>query len=487
MGDDLPDARPNNTASGEASYGLRSLLWAGLSTCASVLLLAVTNQICQEVAVVPFLWLLPLTVYLLTFILCFDTDRWYRRAVFLPALLIVSAAAVYAVIEAAKLTVPLGLTVYTVYLFVACMVCHGELVSLRPGGAGLTRFYLMISLGGALGGAFVALAAPVLFRLFFELHVGIIACLVLAAIAVIAQSPANFRRQRWFWLVWFEATLAVGVVLILQADTALGVARVAARNFYGTLRVVDLQEQEESVARRHLMHGLTTHGAQFLHGERRHAATSYYGPQSGVGILLSSFRPDQGRRVGALGLGAGTIAAYGQPGDTFRFFEINPLVARFAGTEFTFLADSAAKTEIVVADARLALEREPDERYDVLIADAFSGDAVPVHLLTEEAFRLYFRRLAPDGVLAVNISNRMLDLSPVVAAAADALGVDAVIVDSDSSRTNGWFRALWVLLAAKGGALRSLPFDSPSSRRRPLPEKRILWRDDYSNLFQILR
>jgi hypothetical protein len=471
----------------EVSYGLRAILWAGLSACASVLLLAVTNEICQEVAVVPFLWLLPLTVYLLTFILCFDSDRWYRRALFLPALLVVSAAAVYAVIDAAKLTVPLELTIYTAYLFVACMVCHGELVSLRPDGAGLTRFYLMISLGGALGGAFVALAAPVLFRLFFELHVGIVACLALAAMAVIAQSPASFRRYRWHWLVWFEATLAVSIWLCLQAAAALEGARIAARNFYGTLRVVDLHERDESITRRHLMHGLTNHGFQFLDRERRRAATSYYGPRSGVGTLLSGFRSDHGRRVGVLGLGTGTVAVYGRPGDIFRFFEINPLVPRFAGTEFTFLADSAASIGVVVADARLALEQEHGTRYDVLIADVFSGDAIPVHLLTEEAFRLYFRRLAPGGVLAMNISNRMLDLSPVVTAAADALGVDAVIVESDASRANGWFHATWALLAAEGGALHSLPFDSPSSRLRPLPEKRILWRDDYSNLFQLLR
>jgi hypothetical protein len=463
------------------------LLWAGLSACASVLLLATTNQICQEVAVVPFLWLLPLTVYLLAFILCFDTDRWYRRPVFLPTLLVVSAASVYAVIETAKLTVPMQLLVHTTYLFVACMVCHGELVSSRPGRAGLTRFYLMIALGGALGGAFVALAAPALFRLLFELHVGIVACLVLAAIAVIVQSPASFHPQRWRWLAWFEATLAVAVLLFLQADGALADARVAARNFYGTLRVIDLQEDGEPVARRHLMHGLTNHGFQFLGDERRRAATSYYGPRSGVGIVLSRFHPDQGRRVGVLGLGAGTIAAYGRRGDVFRFFEINPLVARFAEREFTFLADSAASVGVVVADARLALEREHGERYDVLVADAFSGDAVPVHLLTEEAFRLYFRRLAPDGVLAMNISNRLLDLSPVVAGAADALGVDAVIVESDSSKANGWFKALWALLAAKDGPLRSLSFDSPSSRLRPLPQKLILWRDDYSNLFEIFR
>ena len=463
------------------------LLWAGLSACASLLLLAVTNQVCQEVAVVPFLWVLPLTVYLLTFILCFGTERSYRRAVFLPALLVVSAAAVYAVIDAERLGVATALTTYTTYLFVACMVCHGELVALRPDRARLTQFYLMISLGGAIGGGLVALAAPFLFRLYFELHFGIVLCLVLGASAVIVQSPGGFFPRRWSWLVWFEVTLALAFLLAMKASGAVGITRVAARNFYGALRVVEPAEIGEKSVARHLLHGLTNHGLQFLDRGRRREATSYYGPRSGVGILLSSSSRDVPRRVAVLGLGTGTIATYGHAGDTFRFCEINPLVVQVAQTEFTFLADSDAKTEIVVSDARLALERDPDDRYDVLVVDTFSGDAIPVHLLTEEAFRLYFQRLVPGGVLALNISNRMLDLRPVVAADADALGVDAVFVESDASRTAGWFTALWVLVSAPRGRLSSLRFDGVGSRAAPGPDRRILWRDDYSNLFQVLR
>ena len=481
------ERRPAAIDDARAPSGYRVIAWCVWPACASVLLLAVTNQICQDIAVVPFLWLLPLTLYLSSFIVCFAGEHGgYRRGFYFRALLVTSVVATYAVLNRASLDVRIAVPIYATYLFVACMVCHGEVFRLRPAPARLTRFYLMISLGGVLGGVAVALVAPLVFSLYFELHVAIVACLVLAAAGAIAQSPARFRALRWYWLVWIEATLAIAALLYVAAHNATSVARVATRNFYGALRVVDIQDVPDPLRRRHLVHGLTVHGFQFSSATRRRQPTTYYAPRSGVGQLLARLRPNAPRRIGALGLGVGTIAAYGRPDDEFRFFEINPLVVRLARTEFSFLADSRAKIDVVVGDGRLALERDTGA-YDVLVADAFSSDAIPVHLLTEEAFRLYVRALAPRGILAIHVSNRVLDLRPVVSGAADALGWHVVFVDSDASGVDGAFDAHWALLSREAESLAAIRFDAVGARTAPPPERRILWRDDYSNLLEILR
>jgi len=469
-----------------APSGYRVIAWCVWPACASVLLLAVTNQICQDIAVVPFLWLLPLTLYLASFIVCFAGEHLYRRGFYFRALLVTSVVVTYAVLNRASLDVRIAVPIYATYLFVACMVCHGEVFRLRPAPARLTRFYLMISLGGVLGGVAVALVAPLVFSLYFELHVAIVACLVLAAAGVLAQSPGRFQAMRWHWLVWIEATLAIAALLCVAAYNATSVARVATRNFYGALRVVDIQDVPDPLRRRHLVHGLTVHGFQFSSETRRRQPTTYYAPRSGVGQLLTQLRPNAPRRIGALGLGVGTIAAYGRPDDEFRFFEINPLVVRLARTEFSFLADSRARIDVVVGDGRLALERDVGG-YDVLVADAFSSDAIPVHLLTEEAFRLYLRALAPGGILAIHVSNRVLDLRPVVSGVADALDLHVVFVDSDASGADGAFDAHWALLSREAGSLAAIRFDEDGARTAPPPERRILWRDDYSNLLEILK
>jgi SAM-dependent methyltransferase len=329
--------------------------------------------------------------------------------------------------------------------------------------------------------------APLVFPLYFELHVAIVACLVVAALSMVAESPQRFAASRWWWLAWFETTLAIAALLFVAARGATSISRLAARNFYGALRVVEIDDVSETLRRRHLVHGLTDHGFQFTSPPRRRQPTSYYSPRSGIGIVLSAFRNDVPRRVAVLGLGVGTIAAYGRPGDEFRFFEINPLVVSLAKNEFSFLADSAARIDIRVGDARLALERDDTPRYDILVADAFTSDAIPVHLLTEEAFRVYFARLAPGGVLAIHISNRVLDLRPVVAAAADALGAHIVFVNSDAVPAEGSFQAHWALLSREERSLASLPIPDAGARVAPPPERRVLWRDDYSNLLGILK
>jgi SAM-dependent methyltransferase len=479
------------------------VLWVALAACASILLLAITNHMIQNVAAVPLLWIVPLSLYLVSFILCFGSNRAYRRSVFLR-LLAVALAGMAWLLSPQYLNARLTILIpaFSAGLFVCCMVCHGELERSKPHPSRLTSFYLMVSLGGALGGVFVGLVAPRLFRGTFELQVGITLCAILTLV-VLHRDPASvFYRARWqpSWL------LVLGLVVALVANLSLGIhqemaqARVMVRNFYGTLRVIDLASpkivliQGEAVRslepqpeERKLMHGTIDHGLQFLGDrERRRLPTSYYGPSSGVGLAL---REAEGRgpvRVGVIGLGPGTLATYGRLGDHYIFYEINPLVIQLAGTEFSFLGDCLAEISIVQGDARLALEREPPQGFDVLAVDAFSGDAIPVHLLTREAFGVYFRHLRPDGVVAVNVSNRYVNLQPVVLRAAESLGKQAVVIRNAENEEQAISSATWVLVSGR----RSF-FDADFIKQASAPPREILglrvWTDDYSNLLRVLR
>ncbi len=377
------------------------LIWVGLAACASTLLLAVTNHLSQNVAAIPFLWVLPLALYLLSFILCFDGDGWYKRHFFLGLLAVMLASMAYGhFMDVEKMPLFVALPLFSVGLFVCCMVCHGELARLKPDPRHLTLFYLMISIGGAIGGVFVGLIAPNVFPGYYELPVGLAACGVLVLIAL---RQDLFRDAVWKpeWLL----SLAYVMVLIGyvggEMHKSLRNDRVAVRNFYGGLKVSDSGVGRE--AERTLTHGTINHGEQFLAPERRRLATTYYGPNTGVGLAIRSLDPDKPHRIGVIGLGAGTLAAYGRvgAGDRITFYEINPLVIQLARSQFTFLMDSQAKVDIVLGDARLSLERQDPQNYDVLAVDAFSSDSIPVHLLTVEAFQLYFRHLKPDGILAV--------------------------------------------------------------------------------------
>jgi hypothetical protein len=456
-------------------------LWAALPACASVLLLAVTNRLCQEVAVIPFLWVLPLALYLLSFIFCFDSERFYDRRVFLPALALLSFAP-YATFYEPSLALATVISFHAAYLFVACVVCHGELVRLRPPPERLTLFYLVVSLGGAAGGVFVGLAAPRLFRYVFELHLGVATCVALVPLAELARSPTDFSACRRTWLAWLAASLAIAALYALHAWKLAVSTQLAARNFYGTLRVLD-RNDEAGRLRRYLLHGATIHGFQFIGAPGE--ATAYYAPLTGVGRLLSEFRAGLPRRIGAVGLGIGTIAAYVGPADTLRFFEINPLVMDLAETQFGFLYHCKASGDVTIADGRRALELSGGDPYDVLVLDAFSSDAIPVHLLTAEAFQLYAARLAEGGVMAVHATNRTLNLVPVIAGGAKAIGFEGVLVTNPAPPGSSAYPAEWVMLAKDGAPLhRAFADGAALGEAAPRP---IRWRDDYSNLISILK
>ena len=492
---------PSGSDAGPRSQLSDKLMWVALAACGSALLVAITTHVTQNVASVPLLWVIPLALYLLSFILCFDSTLWYRRGLFLRFLGVALACMAYA-LSPSFAVLPLGLLVglYCCGLFVCCMFCHGELVRLRPHPARLTSFYLLISLGSALGAFFAALLAPRIFAGHFELQIALGFCAVLVPIVYARDPQSRLYRVRWQprWIALAGLSLVLVAGLISTAVEQSSRARVMVRNFYGVLSVVDqlgpnvIQIQNttgadsmERLRSRKLMNGSIDHGMQWLSPSRRREPTAYYAADSGIGIALRAAGEQRtALRVGVMGLGVGTLACYGRPGDRYSFYEINPLVARLARDEFSYIRDSTAQVEIVLGDGRLSLEREPSRQYDVLAVDAFSGDSIPVHMLTKQAFALYFEHLQPAGVLAVHISNQYLNLKPVVQAAAAALHKRAIVIDNPGDKAHGVFRSTWVLLGNGVGYLGQQEIES-SGQRLPSAAGQ-LWTDDFSSLFSIL-
>jgi hypothetical protein len=453
------------------------LLWLVLPALASWLLLAVTNHITQNVAAVPFLWILPLSLYLFTFVLCFESDRWYRRSVFLPLAAGVLLLCAFGLQHHVGSDVRTGLPIYVGGLFVLCMFLHGETARLRPGPRHLTRFYLMLSLGGATGGALVGLVAPHVLPAYYELGIG----LMLTALA----AAAVLRQRVWLRVSSVGLAACCALFLIVQIGGDRSDARHLMRNFYGALITFDVRRTDPANNVRLLSHGSTKHGEQFLDPSRRREPTTYYGATSGIGRAMA-VAPAAPRHVGLIGLGAGTLASYGRSGDVYRIYEINPQVFELADSEFTFLRDSPARIERVLGDARLALERERPQGFDLLAVDAFSGDAVPVHLLTSEAMDVYLRHMKPEGIVAFHVTNRYLELAPVVARISESKGLHAMLV-SDDAKASKWLNPTdWVLVARDPGVLASEPLRAAAS---PIgtPADARPWSDDFNNLLGVLK
>ncbi|MBK7742791.1 MAG: fused MFS/spermidine synthase [Betaproteobacteria bacterium] len=476
--DDAPGGA--GTDRGEAPPTLaRQLLWCTLSATGSLLLLAVSNHITQNIAAVPLLWIVPLALYLLTFILCFDGSGWYRREIFLSMLAAALGVMAWTLADP-KLTHELEIQVgvFSGGLFIACMFCHGELTRLKPAPRYLTRFYLMISVGGAAGSVLVGIVAPLVLPAYFELAAGLILCSLLLLWQVRREAPV-------YGVLGLVGT-AVAVGCAIWGVTAFYAnAIVASRNFYGVLRVQELGDNDAN-RRRSLVHGTILHGTQYLGPEVRQRATTYYTATSGIGRLLESMHPRMDPiRVGVIGLGTGTLAIYGSKGDVYRFYDINPDVIEVAQRDFTFLSDSDATIELALGDARLSLEREPAQSLDVLAIDAFSSDAIPVHLITSEAVGIYRRHLKPGGVIAFHVTNRFLNLIPVVEALAQAHGLQVMHLPDgglDAMAT----RSDWVLLTTD---VRLLARPELAGHAQEIVARRDwrLWTDAFNNLVQVLK
>jgi hypothetical protein len=477
------------------------LIWMGLAACPSMLLLAITNHMSQNIAAIPFLWVLPLSVYLLTFILCFEGRGWYRRTPYLELLVVALAAMGYGLgsdLDVSSVKLPLigllhfsgiilPIMLYSLGLFTSCMVCHGELAQLKPHPRYLTQFYLMVSVGGAIGGLLVGVAAPHLLHAYYELPIALGACALVVVLAL-KHDPALEWFSRWRQpapLVAAALTIALAFYLSMQMREIGRNNRLMVRNFYGGLRVRDSGAETGLDTVRTLIHGTINHGEEYLTPSKRDVPITYYGGSTGVALAVKDRQARGPIRLGVIGLGTGTMAAFARAGDYVRFYEINPLVPHIAREQFYFVPDSKAKVDIAMGDARLTLEREEPQNFDILVVDAFSSDAIPVHLLTREAMDLYFRHLKSDGFLAVHISNRYLDLSPVLAGEAKIEGKEGRIVETEDDDTQDLFGTTWVLIRSpQTGFSKEI-----TNRSSDLAKARKirLWTDDYSNLFQILK
>ncbi len=571
-------AEPRRDEPGEGgSWGVsifRKLMWLLLPFCASALLLGVTNKLCLDVAVVPFLWVAPLALYLLSFIISFDNPRWYVRPVFALALILAVGFLCFAIQEGVDWPLKKQIAAYCGGLFVCCMVCHGELYRLRPDPRQLTSFYLMISAGGALGGLFVAVAAPMIFKDFYELHWSLFLCAVLFAAVCAGDalwgrggllSPAlssgggegeGCVRASWRWLgalltlaavayaadrmfaTWLnnhKVTLSDrGLFWVRMAISAAPVAFLGgylmqnrkrgfrlwqfaavawllialfplgsklwklgrdsdsdivskSRNFYGVLTVYEYRKAEPEEHYYMLQHGRITHGLQFTDPDKARMPTSYYSEGSGAALAVQAL-PTLPRRIGVVGLGTGTFSAFGRAGDYVRIYEINPEVPRIASSPFSYLKLCKAKVDIAMGDARLSMEKEEPQHFDLLALDAFSSDAIPVHLLTKEAFALYERHLATNGILVVHISNHYLDLQPVVAKLAQEFKYHMAVIDCDESDEDWWvYPSTWILLSRDASVLDQPAIRAATAKPEPLSPTFPLWTDDFTSLVPIIK
>lgn len=520
-------------------------LWLALAACGSALLLATTNLLCQEIAVTPLLWVLPLAIYLISFIVCFDHERWYQRGWWFVAYVFACIMALRTLFAGISASLAHQIGWLCAALLATVMLCHGELAKTKPQARYLTRFYLLIAAGGALGGILIVIVAPLVLRSFADFQImllssGVVALLnlwsdraswlhrspswlpaiavlgaaALPTIAVLAPTPlwllvptnVAYRAVLAFaaawaaWALlrksarpavaaWVAAAFLVPLGLFAYAGFDYTHAQMRAcvrceRNFFGVKRVVN------EGPRLALINGRVRHGEQYTAAPMHMEPTTYYARDTGSGLLLANFprTPDHpALDIGVVGLGAGTLAAYGKPGDHFRFYEIDPAVTQMSqgsAPVFSFLRDSSATSEIIVGDGRLLLEREAGNpsamKFDVLVLDAFSSDAVPVHLLTREAMALYLSRLrGPQSVMAFHISNRAVDLKPVLLNLAQHYALASCAVKNQNGTE-------WVLLARTPSAL-ALPNLEAASRPLASSRRIPLWTDDFSNLFDVLR
>ena len=461
-------------------------LWVALPAAASVELLAVTNKITQDIAVVPFLWILPLGLYLLSFIICFEHQRWYKRRLFVSLFILGIAGLIFARIHEQQMGAYQVIGAYSFMLFTCCMVCHGELYRLRPEPKCLTRYYLMVAAGGALGGFFVAVICPLIFKVYIELYLGLLAC-ALFLLLVERDIPAAQRKRRPYWIAALVVIGLIGVSFMGKRTMGNQRAIDNERNFFGVLTIL---EQDWDNPDEHILlmqHGTTFHGLQFQSPDKKHIPTAYYSPDSGVGLTLQNMPKQQHRRIGIVGLGVGTIAIYGHETDTIRFYEINPEVRRLARKYFTYLEDSKAAVEVVLGDARLTMEREKPQHYDVLVLDAFSSDAVPIHLLTTEAMQIYLKHLADDGVLAFHISTMHLDLHSVVWKLAEHFDLQTAWIEGFEDKQQGALASDWILLARDGAFLDSDTIQDAKSLAKHRRKDVMLWTDDHINVLEILK
>ena len=489
-------------------------------------MLGVTTFVTTDIAAVPLFWVLPLTIYLLTFVLVFAKRVVLPASVAGRALPLCALVLVTVIVFASHLPPVAQSPLHLVTFFFAAMVCHGELARTRPTGGHLTDFYLSMSVGGLVGGLFNAVVAPLAFTSVLEYPLAIVlACAARPAPPARRSSPFDPQLDVILPVVFgagilgllfifggrdprdplavimmyilpsvvcfsfkrrpLRFALSLGALMLGSAMYVSAHERVPYRNrsFFGVHRVMEDSERQLRL----LVHGRIVHGAQSLDPSRRREPLTYFyrnGPIGQAFTALGEVSPKS--RVAVIGLGIGSLAAYGERGQRWTFYEIDPAIAALARDDryFTFLRDSAADIGVVLGDARISLAKEPPRSFDLLILDAFSSDSIPVHLITRQALQLYSRVLEPDGVLAFHISNRYIDLEPVIGDLAGDAGLVALtaneITVTDADQRAGKSASHWVLMAGSNADLGALTRDARWSRLRPRPTP-VVWSDDFSN------
>jgi spermidine synthase len=504
-------------------------LWIALAFVPSSLMLGVTTALTTDVPAIPFLWVMPLALYLLSFVLVFTSKPVVPHAALVRRLPFLILLALIPTLTKTRLPIEILLVLYLATLFAAAMVCHGELARGRPPAARLTEFYLWISVGGVLGGIFNSLVAPVVFRSVVEFPLALILAALLRPEAGGKKDSARAKMLDWvfpavlglsmlavvafvqrqgikpglsanalifgysiFWCLNFgkrSRRFALGVAALALASStytgSFGRILYTERSFFGVSRVTNDAANEY----RSLFHGGTVHGVQSLDPARSREPLAYYTKSGPVGQVFDSGHTGP---VAIVGLGAGAMACYMQPGQLLTFYEIDPSIRRIASDPnyFTFLSQCAPRANIVLGDARLSLRNAPDHAYGLIILDAFSGDSIPIHLLTREALRLYLTKLAPGGLLVFHISNRYLDLAPTLGAQARDAGLANLVRDDtavpQAELDRGKLASKWAVMARSADDFGGLGRDPRWAPLKTVAGVRV-WTDDYSNLLGIIR
>jgi hypothetical protein len=470
----------------------RKPLWFIFPATASALLLSMTNKMCQEVAPIPLLWVVTLAIYLMTFIISFGNQKWYSRKWYTIIFFVSTTAAIAVMFFEESISILPQVAVYSVMLFAGCMFCHGEVARLKPRTEHLTSYYLSIASGGALGGIFVALLAPIIFTGYFEFHFALFACCILTLTIFFTDKHSRLYRgkPRWAWMYLITFCVIVGVALYKQTKLIYTDTIETARNFYGALIVSEFNKEDPQHRLLIMRHGKIVHGYQFENLRYRRVPTAYYGIQSGVGRVLMNFPKQASRRIGVVGLGVGTIAAYCRTGDYIRFYEINPLVQQLAERDFSFLADCRGQKDIVIGDARLSMEHEPSQQFDLLVLDAFNSEVPPLHLLTKESFQIYLKHLTSDGIIAVNISSKQVNLQKVLSSIVKDLSMPMVVLtDFDQEGDVARMPSEWALIINRDTPAEFL--NQKAIQEAVYPSRQAVstipvWTDDYTSLYQVL-
>lgn len=458
--------------------------WIGLPALASTMLLVVTNHVCQDVAVIPFLWVLPLSLYLVSFIVCFDSPQWYKPKFIAGATLLAIMAIQAKHLLPGSVQLIAEASCYMLMLLGVCLLCHGEVARLKPSSSFLTQYYMLLSAGGAIGGVIVAILCPAL----LDTHVEVPFTLALASALTFMMffACSGWKQTQYDWSAAYRLRFAA-IILMIAPLLALAMADqdeiiASERNFFGVLQVL---RDEQGVR---LVHGNTIHGMQ-LSGDQKSEPTTYYGRQSGIGTMIATQQQDlESMRIGVVGLGCGVLATYGRPSDTFEMIEINPAVVDIANKHFSFLGDSEAQIRSHLGDGRLVLERMQDVKFDLLVLDAFSSDAIPAHLLTREAVSLYRQRLAREGVLAIHVSNNHLDLVPLVHRLSKDAGLESRVMRNSGDRSKGTQHSTWMLVSNASNSLwKNDSLESAVSASLDELNRAPLWTDQQHNLVSVLR